>query len=233
MRRLALIPARGGSKRLKRKNVVDFDGRPLICHTIAAALETALFDSVVVSTEDDEIAAVAAAAGARVLRRPPELAADTATVNQNLLYALDALARQGEHYDRLCCLYATAPLRTAADIVAAHRLLDPPQVEFVIAVARYPFPPYQALIGNAHGFLALNWPEYGAIQSQRLPEPLVDNGSTYWADVGAYRAARTFYGERMVGYEMPLSRSIDIDTADQLEVALALHRAAQRAEPVS
>lgn len=228
MKRLAFIPARGGSKRLPRKNVIDFAGRPMLVHTVEAAQASGLFGAVVVSTDDPEIAAVARAAGAEVAKRPTELASDQATVNQALLAALATFEAEGRIWDELCCLYATAPLRTAEDIVAAHQLLDPPRVRFVISVTAYPFPAHQAMARDEGGFLRFLWPEIGAKRSSALPALVVDNGSTYWADTDAYRAQGSFFGEQLVGHKMPLQRSIDIDTAEQLEVALALKRHAEQ-----
>lgn len=222
MKRIAFIPARGGSKRLPRKNILEFSGRPLLAYTIEAALQSGLFETVAVSTEDREIAAVAEGAGAEVVDRPPALASDTATVNDTALAALEDFERKGRRWDQLCCLYATAPLRRAEDIKSMYRLLDPPRVSFVIAVTSFPFPPHQALVVDGEGLLRFQWPELGAKRASALPRFVVDNGSTYWADVGAYRAQRTFYGTGLRGYEMPLARSIDIDTAEQFELALAI-----------
>jgi CMP-N-acetylneuraminic acid synthetase len=222
MRRIAIIPARGGSKRLPRKNVMDFKGKPMLHYSVSAAKESGLFTDVVVSTEDAAIADCARAAGAEVLGRSSELATDTATVNQVLIATLDMLEAGGRRYDELCCLFATAPLRNAADIRGVHALIDPPRVMTAIAVSAYPLPPFQALVADEDGYLKLKWPVEGQMQSQKLPKLLVDNGSTYWARMEAYRAEKTFYGAKMVGYEMPFQRSVDIDTQDDFDLALAV-----------
>jgi CMP-N-acetylneuraminic acid synthetase len=222
MRRIAIIPARGGSKRLPRKNVMDFKGKPMLHYSVSAALESRLFTDVIVSTEDAAIAECARAAGAEVLGRPNELATDTTGFNQVLLAAVDMLAAAGRTYEEICCLFATAPLRTAADIVGVHAMLDPPKVTMAIAVSGYPLPPFQALIRDEDGYLKLKWPVEGQMQSQKLPKLLVDNGSTYWARMDAYRQEKTFYGAKMVGYEMPFHRSVDIDTHEDFDLALAV-----------
>jgi pseudaminic acid cytidylyltransferase len=223
MNRVAIIPARGGSKRLPRKNIVLFMGKPIIDYSISAALACGLFKDVIVSTEDHEIAACARASGAEVVDRPDRLATDTTSVNQVLMETLRTLEAKGRYYEEVCCLFATAPLRASCDIVKAHELLDPPNSEMVIAVSQYPLPPFQALVSDTQGHLRLYWPEQGQIQSQELPKLLVDNGSTYWATTESYYREGTFYGERMVGYEMPFSRSIDIDTQEDLKIVEALH----------
>ncbi|MEK9968293.1 MAG: pseudaminic acid cytidylyltransferase [Ferrovibrio sp.] len=222
MDRIAIIPARGGSKRLPRKNVMAFNGRPMLHYSISAALGSGLFRDVIVSTEDPDIAESARTAGAEVLSRDPNLSTDTATVNQVLIHCLDILGSQGRTYEQVCCLFATAPLRTADDIRKAHALLNPPKVNTVIAVSTYPLPPFQALITDESGYLKLKWPEEGQMQSQKLPRLLVDNGSTYWATMAAYRQEKTFYGDKMVGYEMPFLRSVDIDTEEDFRLAQAI-----------
>ena len=113
---IAVIPARGGSKRLPRKNILDFCGQPLIAYSIKAALASKLFQRVVVSTEDDEISAVAKSFGAEVAKRPHGLAMDTSSVLDVCLDLLDRESKQGRKYSVLCCLYATSPLRTVNDI---------------------------------------------------------------------------------------------------------------------
>ncbi len=219
MRRLALIPARGGSVRLPRKNVVDFLGRPIIAYTVSAALETGLFDRVCVSTDDAEIAAAGRAAGAEILDRPPDLARNTAQVREVCLQVLDAEEAEGRHYDVLCCLYATAPLRTAADIRAVVSLIEPGRCDFALAVTTYDHSPHQALTIDARGWLVPIWPDLVNLRSQDVPEPFVDNGSTHAVTVAAFRRDRSFYGPNLRGHVMPLERSIDIDLPVHLEMA--------------
>ena len=222
MRCLALIPARGGSKRLPRKNVADFRGEPIIVHTIRAALATGAFARVVVSTDDSEAADIARRAGAEVLERPAELATDTAGVREVCLQVLDAEAARGREYDVLCCLYATAPLRGPEDIRAVLEPVLSGRTGFSLAVTRYGFPPHQALAAGPDGALAPVWPEMILRRSQEVPDMVVDNGSTYAVSVPAFRRERTFYGPGLAGYLMPRLRSVDIDTAEDLELARLL-----------
>jgi pseudaminic acid cytidylyltransferase len=217
---VALIPARGGSKRLHRKNVVDFLGRPIIAYTIQAALAANSFDRVVVSTEDDEIRSVANSFGASVHRRRSELAADSAGLVDVCLDYLDQESSAGRGWDVLACLYATAPLRTAEDIRATVALIDPPACEFAIAVTVYDHQPHQALRFSSDGDLAPMWPELVTRRASDLPMLRAGNGSTYVVSVPAFRQAKSFYGSRLKGYDMPRNRSVDIDTSDDLELAL-------------
>lgn len=220
MNAVALIPARGGSKRLPRKNVIDFLGRPIIAYTIEAAQESGCFERVVVSTEDEEIAAVARQAGAMVDRRPKHLATDAAIVVDVCLDFLDRERQSKRDWPALCCLYATAPLRNAADIRATMRLLEPGQCDFAMAVTVFDLQPHIALKSAPDGTLTPMWPELLTLRASDLPALRVGNGSTYGVNVEAFRRARSFYGPRMRGYEMPRGRSVDIDTAYDLELAL-------------
>lgn len=216
---VAIIPARGGSKRLPRKNVALLAGRPLLAYTIDSAQGSGLFTRVIVSTEDPEIRDVAAAAGAQVHARPAALASDTAGVVE---VCGDVLAGIPEPPETFCCLYATAALRGAEDIRAARALLDPGRCDFVMAVTEYAKTPLQALVETGDGHLRLMWPDLVDLPRVTRPRLWVDNGSTYWCTTRAFLEARTFYGPNLRGYEMPRARSVDVDTADDLEL-LAYH----------
>ncbi|HET6493555.1 MAG TPA: acylneuraminate cytidylyltransferase family protein, partial [Burkholderiales bacterium] len=177
--RIAIIPARGGSKRLPRKNIIDFLGRPIIAYTIDAARESACFDTVVVSTEDEEIASIAAAFDVRVDRRTPELATDAARVVDVCIDLLERERCAGRQWSSFACLYATAPMRTAADIRATVGLLDPGRCEFAMAVTRYSSPQHQALKVSGRGELDPMWPDLIDRRESELLPLVVDNGSTY------------------------------------------------------
>ncbi len=218
IRRLAVIPARGGSKRLSGKNVVDFLGKPIIAYTIDAALRTDLFARVVVSTDDAGIAEISEHFGAEVDDRPPELATDAATVNGVCLEFLEREEAAGRPYDVLCCLFATAPLRNVEDIQSVVGMVEPGRCDFAMAVTDYDLPPHQALKKNAHGFLEPMFPDIVNKKSQEIGPLLVDNGSTYAASVPAFRGEKTFYGPTLKGYVMPRRRSVDLDEAEDLEM---------------
>lgn len=222
MRSLAVIPARGGSRRLPRKNVAEFCGRPIIAWTVEAALAANRFERVVVSTEDGEIAREARAAGAEISERSPALASDTARVVDVCLDLLAQEERADRSYDALCCLYPTAPLRRAEDIAGVLDLLEPGVCDFAMATTRYAHPPHQALMTGADGALRPLWPELVERREAELGDLCVDNGSTYAVAVAAFRAHRTFYGPGLRGWHMPFARSIDIDEHEDLELARRL-----------
>lgn len=223
-RRLAVIPARGGSKRLPRKNILDFMGKPIIAYTIEAAKACGLFERVLVSTEDAEIAEVSRCFGAEVAARPLELAGDNVGVVAVCLDLLEQERLAGRDYDQMCCLYATAPLRNAQDIGSVCGLLGP-GCDFAMAVTGYGYPPLQALKISNDGVLSAMWPEWIEVRSQDAPKLMVDNGSTYAVSVGAFRREKSFYGPGLRGHAMPHCRSVDIDTAE--DMALAEHYAGQ------
>jgi pseudaminic acid cytidylyltransferase len=219
MRHLCLIPARGGSKRLPRKNVIDFRGRPMIAYTITAALETELFDRVVVSTDDADIAKAANSVGAEVEDRVAELASDTASVMSVTLDFLRQEELAGRTYDTLTVLYATSPLRTSKDIKATHSLLGA-ECDFAMAVTNFDLPVHQALLRNEEGALRAALPDMVSLQSQDAPTFLVDNGSTYCVRVSALHKHRTWYGPGLRGYVMERPRSVDINLPEDLGLAL-------------
>jgi len=224
MKRIAIIPARGGSKRLPKKNVIDFYGKPIIAYSILAALKTNLFEQVVVSTEDKTIAKISRNYGAHVAIRPDNLATDSAKVVDVCLHFLEEEAKHGRNYDILCCLYATAPLRNEKDIRSTVALVENSDADFAMAVTEYHFPPHQALKTNHAGFLEPMWPTWNSKKSQEVPPLLVDNGSTYVVSVPEFCRTRSFYGSSLRGYVMPRTRSVDIDTKEDLQIAYNLFK---------
>lgn len=217
---IAIIPARGGSKRLPRKNIVDFLGRPIISYSIDAAHQSGCFGRVVVSTEDEEIAAVARRYGAEVEPRPARLATDTVGVVDVCLDVLERETANGRKWRIMACLYPTAPLRNAADIRATMALLEPDGCAFAMGVTGYDLQPHLALKFAPDGGLAPMWPELIDFRASDLPPLRISNGTTYAVYVDAFRRARTFYGPGLRGYDMPRDRSIDIDTRDDLDFAV-------------
>ncbi len=218
MKRLAIIPARGGSKRLPRKNVLPFRGRPMIAHTIEAALASGCFARVLVSTEDAEVAAIARQAGAEIQVRTAALVTDDARVVDVCLDSLSTEERSGRCYDAFACLYPTAALRRAADISAVVALLNE-HTDFAMAVTTFPVAPHQALRVGDDGMLSPMWPELIELRASEISPLVVDNGSTYAAKVEAFRTHRSFYGPSLRGHLMPRERSVDIDEQSDYELA--------------
>lgn len=221
--RLAIIPARGGSKRLPRKNVIPFFGRPMLEWTVRAARDAGLFDRVVVSTEDSEIADAARQAGAEVWDRSPTLAGDDAAVSSVVRDLLARMSEQGQEFDVFCTLYATAPLRTGQDVRAVVDLLDD-GADFAMAVTTFDLPVHQALKSDPAGYSVPVFPDLVLSRSSDVPEYFVDNGSTYAVRTQAFLQQGSFYGTPMKTHMMPRDRSVDLDTADDLETLKAAAR---------
>lgn len=216
---IAVIPARGGSKRLPRKNIIEFNGKPIIAYTIENARETGLFDRVIVSTEDNEIAGIAKSYGADVIIRPDALATDVAGVVDVCLHVLQQEERANRVYDVLSCLYATSPLRNSEDIAKTVKPVVDRECDFSIALTRYHFSPHQALVRGEDDYLQPMWPEMIAKKSQEVPDFFVDNGSTYAVYVPEFIKQRSFYGTKLSGHIMPRFRSVDIDEEEDLNLA--------------
>lgn len=225
MSTVALIPARGGSKRLPRKNILDVGGVPMLAHPIMAARATGLFDKIYVSTEDAEIAEIAKRYGAEVIERPPQIAEDRSTVVQVCLHALEMHPK----IDLLCCVYATAVLLESETIAEGYKLLNgEPEADFVMGVSEYEHPPVQALKADDNGYLSYMWPEWRGIQSQFHPHLVVSNGTFYWARRQALLEEKTFYGRRLRGATVPLEQVSDIDTKEDLVRIVSILNAKHR-----
>lgn len=219
---IAIIPARGGSKRLKRKNILPLAGKPLICWTIEAALKSNLFDKVLVSTDDSEIALIAANAHATVLERPSSLATDNATCAQVCEWHLQKLASANELYDRLYCLYATSPLRGVNDLKAMDRVFsENADCNAVIAVTSYSHYPYQAFEQSETGAIRPYWPDLCRKKRSELPLFVAGNGSSYAINVETFLRIRDFYAPSFPGlysYYMSPIRSIDVDEESDFQL---------------
>ena len=210
-----MIPARGGSKRIPRKNIRDFHGRPMISWSIAAALHSGSFDKVIVSTDDDEIAAVAAAEGAEVpFRRPVDLSDDHTPTRPVVAHAIDYFVANGGQVASVCCLYATAPFVSAEDLRVGYKKLQEPGVSYVFPVTRFGFPIQRALRMDAGGHVGMFAPEHFLTRSQDLEDAWHDAGQFYWAAADQWRTDAPVFGAGAVGLPVPHWRVQDIDTED-------------------
>jgi N-acylneuraminate cytidylyltransferase len=224
---VAIIPARGGSKRIPGKNIKPFFGKPLLAYPIAAALATGLFDAVVVSTDDPAIAAVAREWGAQTpFSRPAELADDHTPTQPVLDHAVEWLAANREPVTRYCALYAN-PFTTAATIARGYRMLEAtPEALVVMGVTDFGYPIQRALRRDAAGKLSYMHPEHAATRSQDLPPAWHDAAQFYWHDLPRIAAARQ-RGEPVLAHALPIPRHLcqDIDTPEDWDVAERLFAA--------
>ncbi|MGB3547649.1 MAG: pseudaminic acid cytidylyltransferase [Saprospiraceae bacterium] len=220
MKRLAIIPARGGSKRIPRKNVKPFLGKPVIAYSIEAALASELFDEVMVSTEDEEIAAVAREYGATVpFMRSAAAADDFATTLDVLLEVLDAYRERGTEIVSACCIYAAAPFVTAARLREADDLLRARELDCVFPVLRFGFPIQRALRLSATNTVEMFSPEHLTTRSQDLEAAFHDAGMFYTFNVARVRAAGKLYTENSGCLVVPELEAHDIDTPEDWEAA--------------
>jgi N-acylneuraminate cytidylyltransferase len=211
---LAVIPARGGSKGLPGKNILPVHGRPLLSWTTDAALAAAALDRVVVSSDSDAILAAARACGVEALRRPAELATDTATTLDVVLHALDACPG----HDVVVVLQPTSPLRTAADIDAALDRFAASGAPSCVSVCEAEQSPYWMYrLGDGQALLPVVEGALQATRRQDLPAVYVLNGAVYVADAAWLRTTRAFVAAGTVAHVMPPERSLDIDTAHDFE----------------
>ncbi len=181
MKNLCIIPARGGSKRIPHKNIKEFLGKPIIAYSIEAALKSGLFDEVMVSTDDAEIASIAKQYGASVpFMRSAETANDFATTRDVLNEVLNEYRKRGQVFDGMCCIYATAPLIAAEDLQAAYKLLSSSDFACVYPVVEFSYPIWRCLDVAEDGSMKRHWPEYENSRSQDLPKEYHDSGTFYW-----------------------------------------------------
>ena len=224
--KLALIPARGGSKRIPRKNIRPFRGRPMIAWSIAAAQAAGCFDRIVVTTDDEEIAALAESHGAEVpFLRPAHLADDQATTQEVVLHAVQWCDQQGLPVEAVCCLYATAPFVQPGDLAEAAQLLAlAPAHSFVFTATSFPFPIQRAIRIDAKGGSAMFQPELFNTRSQDLEEAYHDAGQFYWARPQAWANSTNLFddGRPLL---LPRWRVQDIDTEEDWKRAELLHAA--------
>jgi CMP-N-acetylneuraminic acid synthetase len=220
---LCLIPAKGGSIRLARKNVVLLGGKPLLAWAVEAALQCKLMTKVIVSTEDEQIAAAARSFGAETpFMRPEHLACDPAGVVDVALHAIAEMRRQGEEYDTLVILLPTCPFRTAEDIVRAFKLYGDSDARFLMSISQYDHTPFAAMALDAKHRLLPYFPNYIGMKSQAMPKAYRANGAIHILNIQDFERERSYYAQPLIGYEMPWQRSIDIDTEQDLLFAESL-----------
>ena len=221
---VAIIPARGGSKRVPRKNIKPFHGRPIIAYPIEAALASGLFDAVAVSTDDKEIARVAEAAGAKIIiDRPLELADDHTGTAPVVKHAIERMGRGGLECDYACCIYAPTPFVTPEDLEKGyHHVVEGPK-QFAFSVTEYEAPIWRALEVDQAGIVRPIWEGKDQVRSQDLMPTYRDAGQWYWGTASAWLREVPLLGPWSVGVKIPRLRAIDIDTLEDWALAEAIY----------
>jgi pseudaminic acid cytidylyltransferase len=218
--RVAVIPARGGSKRIPRKNIREFAGKPMIGHSIECALQSGLFDKVIVSTDDEEIASVARDCGAEVpFHRPQELADDRTGTAEVVAHATGWLQSHGLQLSAVCCIYATAPFVRATDLRRALTLLEGGSWRYVFSATTFAFPIFRSFKLKVAGSVEMYFPEHFETRSQDLAEALHDAGQFYWGTAQAWLQRARIFDQWSTVIQIPRWRVQDIDTPEDWEYA--------------
>lgn len=227
--KIAVIPARGGSKRIPRKNIRYFLGRPIIGYSIEAALRSRCFDAVVVSTDDAEIATVARQYGAVTpFERPSSLSDDHTPTASVVRHALQWYRSEGIGVSAVCCIYATAPFLTSKLLCRGWEALQSSGCAYSLSVTQYPFPIQRAVTLNSGARLQMLQPQFESTRSQDLPAVFHDAGQFYWGTVEAYQQQLPIFAPHSVGVVVPRAEVQDIDTFEDWAIAETLYRSLGR-----
>ncbi len=231
--KIAIVPARGGSKRIPRKNIKPFCGKPMIAWSIEAAQQSHCFDRIIVSTDDTEIAEVAGRYGAEApFVRPAELADDHTGTSAVVRHAIEWLRQNGDEPTEVCCIYATAPFLQASDLSSGLAMLLSAECDFVFSLTRYAFPIQRAVRITEEQRIEMFQPEHLMTRSQDLVEAYHDAGQFYWGKVDAWVAGKSSFSGNSVPLVLPRYRVQDIDTAEDWITAEYLFRAINSATDI-
>ena len=212
---VAVIPARGGSKRIPKKNIKKFFGKPIISYSIKAAIDSKLFDKVIVSTDCENIAQVAINYGAEVpFMRPKELSGDFLGTHEVVGHTLKWLEDFGDVVDYACCIYATAPMIEGSDLIKGYDLIKTEKWKAVIAATKYSYPVFRSFKKLPNGGLEMVFPEHYNSRSQDLPEVYHDAGQFYWAKAQEWKNKPGGFSENNTIIELSNYLVQDIDTIE-------------------
>lgn len=224
--KVVIVPARGGSKRIPRKNIKLFYGKPMIAWSIQAAKASGCFDCIIVSTDDEEIAQIARKYGAEVpFVRPAELSNDYVGTTEVIAHAVEWLNENRAQVTEACCLYATAPFVTAEDLRNSYAQFAADGSAYTFSVTSYAFPIQRAIRLSENGQVSMFQPEYFYTRSQDLEDAWHDAGQFYWGKAEAWLEGESIFSSGATGYKLPRSRVQDIDTLEDWDRAEWLFRA--------
>lgn len=219
MKTLAIITARGGSKRIPRKNIKNFLGKPILAYSIEAAVMSGIFDEVMVSTEDEEIAEIAKSYGAKVpFYRSEKTAGDFATTNDVLLEVIEEYEKRGQKFDMACCIYPTAPFVTSEKIKDAMSKLEASDADTLIPVVQFSYPPQRAMVIRDE-LLQFKYLEYIDSRSQDLEKEYHDVGQFYCFKIEPYKQNKKLMLGKILPYVVPEMEVQDIDTESDWQIA--------------
>lgn len=220
MKRIAIIPARGGSKRIPRKNIKEFLGKPIISYSIEAAVQSNLFDEVMVSTDDDEIASIAKSFGASVpYLRSKKNSDDFATTFNVIDEVISQYRKSNSIFEEACCIYPTAPFTTVERLKLFHEFLESSKFDCVFPVLKYGYPIQRGLRLNNHNKMRMISPEHLVTRSQDLKMSFHDAGQFYWFNVEKLMKFKQLWTDNTGSMEIKEIEAHDIDTLDDWEIA--------------
>lgn len=227
---IAIIPARGGSKRIPRKNIKDFFGKPLIAYSIEVALKSKLFDKVIVSTDDEEIAKIAVEYGAVVpFLRPKELSDDFIGTGAVINHALEYLKSVGETYDFVCTIYSTAPFLDEKYLIIGFEKLKNSSAKNAFSCTSMPFPIQRTFKITQNERCEMFWPEHFQTRSQDLEESFQDAGQFYWTNLNI-KSNEIIFGKDSIPIILPRFLVQDIDTLEDWQRAEIMYEVIQKAK---
>lgn len=228
--KICVIPARGGSKRIPRKNIKLFNGKPIIAYSIDAALKSDCFDHVIVSTDDKEIAVVAKSYGAEVpFIRPTELSNDHAGTMPVIKHAIEWFEQNQAPLTEVCCVYATAPFVSTKTIQEAYQKFQKSQSDYCFTVTSFPFPVQRAVKITKQNRLEMFYPQHFSTRSQDFEEAYHDAGQFYWGKAEAFRAMKPLFSELASPYLLLRHLVQDIDTLEDWKRAELMHKVLREA----
>ena len=223
--KVAVIPARGGSKRIPRKNIKLFNGKPMIAWSIEAAKASGLFDRIIVSTDDAEIAEVARQWGADVpFMRPEAISNDYAGTTPVIAHATQWALDQGMDIEAVCCIYATAPFLQVGDLKQGWQALTSGDWDYAFTVTDFAAPIFRAFKQSTGGGIEMFFPEHFSTRSQDLPVALHDAGQFYWGRPAAWLEDKRIFDQRSKPIVIPRWRVQDIDTLDDWDLAEIIYK---------
>lgn len=226
---ICIIPARGGSKRIPRKNIKEFNGKPMIAYSIHAALESGCFDRVIVSTDDQEIAMIAKTYGAEIpFIRPAELSDDFAGTTPVIAHAIEWLKLHNEAPKQVCCIYATAPFTSTEDIQKGQNILEETGCDYAFSVTSYAFPIQRSIRITDDNRVEMFNPDYFCVRSQDLEEAYHDAGQFYWGKADSWLSDKPIFSSESAPVILPRYRVQDIDTQEDWDRAELMFKLLQQ-----
>lgn len=227
--KIAIITARGGSKRIPGKNRKEFCGKPILAYSIEAALDSGVFDEVMISTEDEEIAKIAQTYGASFpFKRSEKTAGDHAATIEVMLEVTDMYGRIGKTPDEVCCIYPTAPFVTAQKLRKADALLKESGADAVVPIVKFSFPPQRCFVVNEAGFIHFKWKENELVRSQDMEPYYHDAGQFYFIKTDIMMKQHTLIPQKTIPMIMDEMEVQDIDSMDDWRIAEMKYRVMEK-----